>query len=475
MQTNVISSPILLVDDEPEVLMLTRMTLESEGINNVLTLEDSRKLMPLLAREKVSLIVLDLMMPHHSGIDLLQELVVEYPDLPIIVMTALDEVGTAVECLKSGAFDYLLKPVEPNSLISTVGKALRINSLQNEISSLKSCLLEDHLANAETFKDIISSGKKMRAIFQYAEVIAQSRQPTLLTGETGTGKEMMATAIHKLSGVDGGFIPLNVAGLDDAIFSDTLFGHTRGAFTGADRPRDGLIAKAANGTLFLDEIGDLSQLSQIKLLRLLQENEYYQLGSDMVRTSNARIIMATNHNLEKLISEGRFRKDLYYRLCAYQIHLPPLRERLEDIPLLLHHFNREAAKSFRKPRPVPSQELIEILTSLHYPGNVREFKSMVYDAVARHQGGILSHKHFRTVLGATSSRIVIRKEIADKESDPLSIIFGKFPTLEETENYMIDRALKLTQGRAGAAAALLGISRQCLYKKTKPAKLSIHE
>lgn len=470
MQTqNSFPAPILLVDDEPEILRLTRMTLESEGMHNILTMEDSRQVLPLLAREKVAAVVLDLMMPYLSGIELLQGIVDEFPDTPVIVMTALDEVETAVECLKRGAFDYLLKPVEPNSLIAAVGKAVKMNSLQHEISSLKSYLLTDHLAHAEAFREIITCSKKMRAIFQYAEVIAQSRQTILIAGETGTGKELMANAIHTLSGVSGEFVPLNVAGLDDVMFSDTLFGHKKGAFTGAEQPRDGLISRAAGGTLFLDEIGDLSPLSQIKLLRLLQEEEYYPLGSDLLKSSKARVIVATNHDLEKLMAEGKFRKDLYYRLCAYQINLPPLRERLEDIPLLLDHFIGAAAKSFNKAKPIPSTEVADLLASMHFPGNVRELQAMVYDAVARHTSGVLSYNHFPTILRAIPAFLLPTPDATGEEPDPLCVLFGKFPTIEEAEDYLIARALQLSHGKTSAAAALLGISRQGLHKRIRPA------
>src|SRR6266545_944649 len=256
--------PIVLVDDEPEILALTKIMLESEGLHqHIVTMEDSRQVLPFLAREKASVVVLDLMMPYLSGLELLQGIINEFPGIPVIVMTALDEVETAVGCLKTGAFDYLLKPVEPNSLLAAVGKAVKMNSLRDEISSLKNYLLTDRLEHAEAFKEIITCSKKMRALFQYAEVISKHRQPVLLTGETGTGKELMARAIHKLSGVEGEFVAINVAGLDDVMFSDTLFGHKKGAFTGAEQARDGLVTRAAGGTLFLDEIGDLSQSSQV--------------------------------------------------------------------------------------------------------------------------------------------------------------------------------------------------------------------
>ncbi len=464
--------PILLVDDEPEILQLTKMTLESEGVYNILTMEDSRMVLPFLAREKPALIILDLMMPYLSGLELLQRINSDFPDIPVIVITAMNEVETAVECLKTGAFDYLTKPVEPNSLVSSVRKALKVNFLQQEISSLKNYLLTDRLEHADAFKEIMTCSRKMRAIFQYTEAIAPSRQSILISGETGTGKELMAHAIHKLSGLKGEFVAVNVAGLDDTIFSDTLFGHKRGAFTGAEQSRDGLISKAGEGTLFLDEIGDLNQTSQLKLLRLLQEQEYYPLGSDAVKTSTARIIVATNHDLEKLIEERIFRKDLYYRLCAYKIHLPPLRERLEDIPLLLNHFIESAAKSLNKPIPIPSPEVAELLMSLHFPGNIREFQAMVFDAVARHASGILSYNHFPTVLRGTPSSLPSLGDLHYEGPDPLSILFGKFPTIEEVEEYLIKRAVSLTHGKMGVAASILGITRQGLHKRIKTFNLN---
>jgi DNA-binding NtrC family response regulator len=277
----------------------------------------------------------------------------------------------------------------------------------------------------------------------------------------------MAHAIHKTSGVNGAFVTVNVAGLDDVMFSDTLFGHKRGAFTGAEQPREGLIGKAAGGTLFLDEIGDLSPLSQVKLLRLLQGEEYYPLGSDVLKFTDARIIVATNQDLRRLLEKGNFRKDLYYRLCAYQINIPPLRERLEDIPLLLDHFIDEAALSLNKPKPVPSPDVAAYLRNLDFPGNIREFKAVVYDAVVRHNSGPLLLKDFSGVtrhMPVESADTVAADDMGD---DIFNGLFGRFPTLHEVEEYMINRAMKLADGRLTVAAALLGITRQGLHKRIK--------
>jgi DNA-binding NtrC family response regulator len=385
-------------------------------------------------------------------------------------MTAADDLETAVECLKMGAFDYLLKPVEPNRLISAIDKALKLNNLQSEVSTLKECLLTGRLEHSGDFADIITCSKKMRAIFQYAEVISKSRQPVLVTGETGVGKELMAEAIHKASGVKGEFVTVNVAGLDDLMFSDTLFGHKKGAFTGADQSREGLIAKASGGTLFLDEIGDLSPISQVKLLRLLQAEEYYSLGSDVLKSTDARIIVATNQDLLQLIELGKFRKDLYYRLCAYQIHIPPLRERLEDIPFLLNHFIGEASKSLNKSLPEASPELVSQLKRLDFPGNIREFKALVYDAVARHGNGLLDLRNFAELTGRLPAGRPAPLDLDEKGEELLNTVFGRFPTLQEVEEFMISTAMKIADGKLAVAASLLGITRQGLHKRFRGEK-----
>jgi len=461
------ASPILLVDDEQEILDLTRIALGCEGFQNVLTLQDSRQLLPLLQEQQVSLIVLDLMMPYLSGNELLPVLVNDYPEIPVMIMTASDDLETAIECLKCGAFDYLLKPVEPNRLMSAVDKALKLNSLRSEVSSLKEYLLSGRLEHSDVFADIITCSAKMRGIFQYVEVISRTRQPILITGETGVGKELMAHAIHKLTGVKGEFVTVNIAGLDDLMFSDTLFGHRRGAYTGADQAREGLIAKAAGGTLFLDEIGDLNPLSQVKLLRLLQEEEYYPLGSDMLKHTDAHILVATNQNLLYLIEQGQFRKDLYYRLCANQINIPPLRERLEDVPLLLDHFSEEAALSLGKPTPAAASDVAAYLARHNFPGNIREFKAVVLNAVARNDEGRLTLKHFPGIAKLPPCAAVDTESRSCMDDDPLTALFGRFPTLQEVEDYVVERAMRIAEGRQSVAAEMLGITRQGLHKRIK--------
>ena len=241
--------------------------------------------------------LLDLSMPELSGRALLDRVTADHPDVPVIVLTATNDLDTAVACMQAGAKDYLVKPVEASRLISALKRVIEMRALEAELLSLKARVLEETPHERSAFTDIVTHDRSMFAIFRYLEAIAPSPQPVLITGETGTGKELVARALHRLSGRSGDLVTVNTAGLDDTLFTDTLFGHTRGAFTGADRPREGLVSVAGDGTLFLDEIGDLAMASQVKLLRLLQDGGYYPLGADRPRQCRARIIVATNRDV----------------------------------------------------------------------------------------------------------------------------------------------------------------------------------
>ncbi|MGB2688145.1 MAG: sigma-54 dependent transcriptional regulator, partial [Desulfobacterales bacterium] len=318
--------PVILVDDEEQALDSFEIALRSANMNHFIRCQDSRDVMPTLSGREVEVMLLDLRMPHVSGEELLLKVNSDFPEIPVIIITGANDVETAVKCMKHGAFDYMVKPVEKSRLVSGVRRALQLRELQKENRLLKAHVLFDKLQHPGAFSKIVTNSAGMRSIFQYIEAISKSPRPVLITGETGVGKELVAKAVHALSHREGDFVPVNVAGLDDNIFSDTLFGHKKGAFTGAEQARSGLIEQASGGTLFLDEIGDLSAPSQVKLLRLLQDGDFFPLGSDVAKGSNARIIVATNQDLDWLKSSGRFRKDLYYRLCDHHIHVPPLRE-----------------------------------------------------------------------------------------------------------------------------------------------------
>jgi two-component system, NtrC family, nitrogen regulation response regulator GlnG len=463
-QMDVSQFPVLLVDDEPQLLRSVSVALRASGVAHIVTLEDSRAVMPLLAEQEVGVVVLDLTMPHLPGQALLEPLTTEYPDVPVLVMTATNDLETAVQCMQAGAIDYLVKPVETSRLAASVRRALEVRALRAEVLSLKEHLLTEAPPHREAFAEILTQSKAMHAIFRYLEAIAPSPQPVLITGETGTGKELVARALHRLAGGRGEFVAVNVAGLDDPMFSDTLFGHAKGAFTGADRPRDGLITQATEGTLFLDEIGDLAAASQVKLLRLMQDGTYYPLGADRPRQSRARLVVATNHDVAQRVAAELFRKDLYYRLRAHHIQIPPLRARREDLPLLINHLLEKAAQALHKPAPTPPLALYRLLQTYAFPGNVRELEAMVFDAVARHQGGLLSLQSFKAAIGAGPPAAEDGAERAPLMS--LSTLFpDRLPTLREAQAALIAEALRRAEGNQGLAAGMLGLSRQALNKR----------
>lgn len=460
--------PIVLVDDEEEILFSTKTALRTAGITHVKTLSDGRELLDFLENHGAMVIVLDLVMPHISGAKLLPQVAERFPGIPVIIMTATQEVETAVACMKQGAFDYLTKPVEKNQFVTCVQKAMEMHALRQQVGRLKGYLLSDELKQEAIFAHIITRSKRMRSIFQYVEAVSLSQDAILVVGETGAGKELLVEAIHASSGCRGKLVALNAAGLDDTMFSDTLFGHTRGAFSGADQVRKGLIAEATRGTLFLDEIGDLSGASQVKLLRLLQERKYYPLGSDVPRESNARIVCATHQDLEKRMAENTFRQDLYYRLATHKVHLPPLRERKEDLPLLLGHFMEKAAHSLQKSVPTPPPELFNLLKSYHFPGNIRELAAMVTDAVAQHQSGILSMQPFEKVIFKKSSPSApaASQEVSHKEN-VFRDIPTELPTFQEAEAQLLDEAMRRAGNNQSIAAAMLGITRQSLNRRVR--------
>lgn len=462
------SYEILLVDDEEAWLRSISMTLAmSGGINNVIRCSDSRKVMEILQQREIGLVLLDLNMPHLSGEDLIPGIIEEHPDIPVIVLSGLNQVEVAVECMKKGAFDFFVKTVEEERLIQGIQRAIRMIDLQRENREMRSRVLSDKLVYPEAFADILTIDKSMFSIFRYIEAVAKSNEPILITGESGVGKELVARSIHTLSKRPGKLVSVNVAGLDDQMFSDTLFGHTKGAFTGADVARDGMIEQSADGTLFLDEIGDLSIASQVKLLRLLQEGEYFSIGSDLPKRMNARVVVATHQDLVAKQAAGQFRKDFYYRLCGHQVHLPSLRERPADIPLLFDHFLGEAARDLNKKKPTIPKELPILLANYPFPGNIRELRGMVYDAMSIHQAHILSMDSFR--------RVIAKKNAGpsscsrdDQHQDPGVFVPSKpLPSLHEIDDLLIAEAMKRAEGNQSIASRLIGISQPALSKRLK--------
>ncbi len=458
---------ILLVDDEAPWLRSMSIALESSGgFNNLIQCQDSQQAMDLIRQNSVGIVLLDLIMPNINGETLLSMIKEDYPDIIVIIVSGMNQVETAVKCMRLGAYDYFIKTSEIDRLIKIIHHALEILELARENREMRQHFLSDTLNNPEAFSEIITNNKACRSIFQYLESIAETNQPVLITGESGVGKELFARAVHRLSKRNEPLVTVNVAGLDDAVFADTIFGHTKGAFTGANHQRGGMIAEAKSGSLFLDEIGDLSLQSQVKLLRLFQEGEYYPIGSDKPGMMKARIIVATHSDLFARQAAGEFRKDLYYRLCAHQVHIPPLRKRLDDLPLLVDYFLEKAAAEMSKKKPETGQKLMALLKSYHFPGNVRELRLMVYNAVSINKGELLSVEPFRDAIdrGATPSRHQNNFEV--EPHNPFETIEA-LPTLSEANQLLINVAMRRSQGNQTVASRILGISQPALSKRLK--------
>ncbi len=460
------ANPVLIVDDEARSLRSIGLSLRMAGITHVETCNDSREVAGLLASRLFDVMLLDLTMPHVSGEEILAMAGEKYPEMPVIIITAMDEVDTAVRCMRKGAFGYLVKPVETGRLVSDVRRAVELRELKDQARRLKHHLLSGELENPEAFSSIVTRNKAMHSIFQYIESISASRQPILVTGETGVGKELVVRAIHALTAPKTPLVSVNVAGLDDNVFSDTLFGHVKGAFTGAEDRRSGLVEKAAGGILHLDEIGDLRHESQVKLLRLLQEGDYFPLGSDLPKRADIRVIATTNQDISGFETSEKFRKDLYFRLMVHHIHIPPLRERLDDIPLLLSHFTGEAARALDRNPPKFSPDLPAALCRYRFPGNVRELKTLVHDAVSRNRSGHLGPGDFNIRIfekerhGSNDTG----KPVLSHRSSETGADMDRLPTLEQATVSLIRQALERCDNNQSAAARMLGITRQRLAR-----------
>jgi DNA-binding NtrC family response regulator len=455
--------PLLAVDDDETALAFYEVLLRHSDFSECVSCANSAEAMERLAAQQFSAVLLDLNMPAPTGEEVLALIHERQPDLPVIVITAEGDVTKAVACMKAGAWDYLVKPVEKSRLLASLKHAVEMNELRHEVGKLGRRLLDERGTEPEAFPEIITASPAMGRILSYLQAVAPGSIPVLVTGESGTGKEMVARAIHRLSGRRGSFVAVNAAGLDEAVFVDTLFGHRRGAFTGADAGRKGLIEQARDGTLFLDEIGDMGAALQIKLLRLLQEGEYYPLGADTPTMCDARIIAATNVD----VTDGeQLRRDLFYRLATYRVHLPPLRERPEDIPPLLEHFVEESARSLGRPAPRVDAESAALLKRYAFPGNVRELRSLVLDALTRLARDELRAEDLEALLRERGAALAERAGARPAGGAPQGIsLSGRFPTLSEAEEFLIDQAMRRCSGNQSAAARMLGIAQSTLSRR----------
>jgi len=467
------ANPILVVDDERLALDGFELALAAAGYTNVVTMDDSRNVLPFLEKNKVEMVLLDLIMPHANGGELLVEIRRRTQEIPVVIVSAVNEIESVIECMRNGATDYILKPVEMEQFKSRVRKCLEFNELERENAQLRESLLQDSLQHPGAFTEIVTRSPKMCAIFRYCEAVAKSSKPILITGETGTGKELIARAVHRLSNRRGPFMAVNIAAFDDTMFADTLFGHVRGAFTGADSSRPGLVEKAAGGTLFLDEIGDLPLVSQVKLLRLLQEQEYFPVGSDTMKKSDVRILASTLKDLGTLKNERLFREDLYYRLITHNVRLPPLRERTEDVKHLLDHFLVIEAHELSMKTPSYHPELINLLKTYPFPGNIRELRALVANALTNHTSRMLSSESFKKYICAATNAPVA-PAVAANHVDPFAGLRfdpDAMPKLKEATRrlsaMLIEQAMVIAGGNQTVASRILGLSQQALSLKLK--------
>jgi two-component system response regulator GlrR len=424
---------ILLVDDDPGLLRLLSIRLRAEGYD-VEAVDGAHKALATLNRLSPDLVVTDLRMDKMDGIGLLKELQTRSPGLRVVIMTAHGTIPDAVVATQSGAFGFLTKPIDKDELLTTIEKALRISgSVEVE---------EDWAA------EIVTRNNTMKEVLQQAKMVAATDARVLITGESGTGKELLAKAIHNASPRhDKPFVAINCSAMAENLLESELFGHEKGAFTGATRSHKGLFQAAEGGTLLLDEIGDMPMRLQVKLLRVLQENQVRPVGSTEAVAVDVRVVSATHRDLQELMSRGRFRDDLYYRLNVVNIKLPPLDARREDIPLLVAKFLQQIAKEAGQERKVYAPEAVEMLVTAEWPGNIRQLYNVVRQNVALSRSPVISAELVQQSLGEHGGKLMSFSDARD----------------EFTRNYLT-QILQITMGNVSQAARLAKRNRTDFYK-----------
>jgi len=439
---------ILVVDDEEIVRDSLASWLQEDGYR-VDTAPDGPTALAKLAQQPYNILLVDLKMPRMDGLQVLAQAKNLQPDAPVIIMTAYATVDTAVQAMKQGAYDYLVKPFEPEELSLLVGKLTDAQALRRE-----NVLLRKALKRQFEFKDMVSKSPKMEAVFQLARTAAKSSSTVLVLGESGTGKELLARAIHAESPRrDGPFVGVSCVALTETLLESELFGYEKGAFTGAVGGARGKFEIAAAGTLFLDEIGDISLKLQLDLLRVLDAREFRRVGGSQLIKVDARIIAATNRDLKKLVESGTFREDLYYRLNVIPVTLPPLRERKEDIPLLAEHFLAQFSTEMRKPLEAVSAGALGVLMAHDWPGNVRELKNVLERGAVLARGPIITPIELELVQPASAPSPLGPPDPAD--------------SLKDVERKHIISSLRQHHWNITRSAKALGIDRVTLYNKIK--------
>jgi DNA-binding NtrC family response regulator len=456
--------PILLVDDDRIFLESLQFQMKSCEIDHILGADDPRRVMGILERREVELVLLDLVMPHISGEELLRKIRERFPEIPVILVTGVEELDTAVRCMRHGAFDYLPKPLDENRLVYAIRRAVEHRKLRKEIDCLQGQAQggrEVNLKNPEAFANIVTRSPAMFRLFETVESISRTGEPVLLTGETGAGKSLLAEAVHQCSRRTGELVHLKIAGLSDAEFSEALFGPPNHGGAG----EAGLIQKARGGTLFLDGIADLSMESQAKLLHLIQDAEYPPAAANRGQRNDIRVVAATHEDVRARMDEGLFRRDLYYRLRSHVLYLPPLRDRPHDLKPLVRHFVEKARRSLGRPKLAVSPGVYAMLQNHPFLGNVRELESLVHDVVAREPSRTLRVEAFAAKLENRPKNQKLR-EYCLREGNPFSQL-QNLPNARDCQMMLVAEALRRAKGNKAMAARLVGLTRQTLGKHSR--------
>lgn len=444
------SKKILIADDEKNMIWAMKKALKNEGYR-IITAADGVEAVEMARQEEPDLILLDLKMPKKDGMEALKEIKSLNGKVPVIMITAHGTMESAIEAMKLGALDYISKPFDLEELKVVIEKALNVGNMQEQIEFLTEEL------NKNTGKVIIGESEKIRGVLQIVSRVANSSATVFITGESGTGKELIANAIHFNSNrKHKPYIKVNCGALPETLLESELFGHEKGAFTGAIAKKPGRFERADGGTIFLDEVGELSPAIQVKLLRVLQEKEFERVGGTETIKVDVRIVAATNRNLREMVEKGEFREDLFYRLNVIPIELPPLRERKEDIPKLIEFFTEKYCAEIGRSKLSFDREAMEALTHYPWKGNIRELENVIERIV------ILNH-------GEKVTKDVLPKEILFYNSEvPAFLLPEEGIDLEQVEKSLIEQALKRTDYNQTHAAKLLGITRHTLiYRMEK--------
>ena len=437
---------ILVVDDERKMRHILQLMLEREGFSAEQA-ENGKEALDMLKRKRFDMVITDLKMPEMGGMSLLEEAKKIDPDFPVLVITAYGTIEDAVEAMRKGAVDYITKPFDEEKILITVSRSLKLSKLSGEVKVLKEELMKHF-----DFSGIIAHSKKMLEILNQASMVAKAPDSTvLIQGESGTGKELLARAIHYNSiRVEHRFVAINCAAIPSELIESELFGYEKGAFTGANKRKEGKFEQAHGGTILLDEIGDLSQAAQAKVLRLLELKEFERLGGNEPIKTDVRIIGATNQDLDQLAENNAFRKDLLFRIKVFPLHIPPLRERHEDIMPLAEHFLEVFTQAMGKPHPAFSEEAKNFLLKQAWPGNVRELENIIERAVIHSPDGKVDISHLTI------------PSLREEEHFELGSDFVLPPEgihLEKLEESVVRQALKIAHSNQSQAAKLLGLSR----------------